>query len=199
MFGKHTSCGSTSNVDVNLTLDLTDYGKTTDLTDYVKKDDVIFDDYAKKDNATFTGTTTIDTLAIADSGTSILGIDAQLHFHNIGDYYAFHIDNYPYFYITPSSCYVNTTLGIDTIQEQIVFYRENNFWYFKAEDNGDKLQIKSGTSLTNWNSDAFEFYQNGNLKIPGTCRSNGLYNTSTLHQGGAATFLSSITSNCLEN
>ena len=35
--------------------------------------------------------------------------------------------------------------------------------------------------------------------MPGTCSSNGLYNTSTLHQGGAATFLSSITSDCLEN
>ena len=90
-------------------------------------------------------------------------------------------------------------MSIDTNQEQIVFYRENNFWYFKAEDNGEKLQIRAGTGFTNWNSDAFAFYQNGNLKIPATCRSNGLYNTSTLHQGGAATFLSSITSNCLEN
>ena len=64
-------------MDVNLTLNLTDYVKTDDLTDYVKKDDAIFDDYVLKDAATFTGTTTIDTLAIADSGTTILGVDNQ--------------------------------------------------------------------------------------------------------------------------
>ena len=125
MFGKHTSCGATSNVDVNLTLDLTDY--------------------VKKDAGTFTGTTTIDTLAIANSASTILGEENRsLHFdiNNINGYYGFHIQ----------------TLGIDTNQEQIVFYRENNFWYFKAEENGEKLQIRAGTSFTNWNSDAFEFY-----------------------------------------
>ena len=65
MLGKHTSSGGTSNVDVNLTLDLTDYIKTDDLTDYVKNDDAIFDNYVLKDVATFTGSTTIDTLTIA--------------------------------------------------------------------------------------------------------------------------------------
>jgi len=94
---------------------------------------------------------------------------------------------------------VNTTLGIDTNEKQILFYRENNFWYFHAENNGTKLQIKSGTSLANWNENAFEFYHNGNFKIPGLCTSHGLYNTSTLHQGAAATFLSNIVTNCLEN
>jgi hypothetical protein len=81
MFGKH----GTSNVDVNLTLDLTNYVTTTDL-----------DNYAPINNATFTGTTTIDTLAIANSNTTILGeSDNALHFDNIDGYYAFHINNYP--------------------------------------------------------------------------------------------------------
>jgi hypothetical protein len=44
MFGKHTCSGSTSNVAVNLTLDLTDYLKIEDLnlnlTDYVKTEDL---------------------------------------------------------------------------------------------------------------------------------------------------------------
>ena len=138
MFGKHTSSGGTSSVDVNLTLDL---------TDYVKKDYAIFDNYVLKDAATFTGTTTIDTLAIADSGTTILGVDNQLHFNNTDGYYGFHINNYPYFYVNTYSCYVNTTLGIDTNQEQIVFYRENNFWYFKAEDNGENYKSKQELHL----------------------------------------------------
>ena len=191
MFGKHTSCGGTSSVDVNLTLDLTDYVKTEDLTDYVKKDDAIFDNYASINNATFTGSTTIDTLLIADSGAKIEGQSNNVLVFDIdadNAYYAFHIKNYPYFYIGNETCYCNTTLGIDANEKQLLFYRENNFWYLNADNNGDKLQIKSGTSLTNWNSYALEFYQNGNFKIPGTCRSNGLYNTSTLHQGGAATF-----------
>ena len=37
MFGKHTYSGGSSSVDVNLTLDLTDYVKTEDLSDYIKK------------------------------------------------------------------------------------------------------------------------------------------------------------------
>ena len=114
MFGKHTSSGGTSNVDVNLTLDLTDYVKTDDLADYVKKDDAIFDNYVLKDAATFTGTTTFDTLAIVDSGTTIHGVDNQLHFNNNDGYYGFHINNYPYFYVRDDACWVNTTLGIDT-------------------------------------------------------------------------------------
>jgi len=224
MFGKHTCSSSISNVDVKLTLDLTDYIKTEDLTDYVKTEDLTdyvktedltdyvttedltdyiktidLTDYAKKDDETFTGTTTIDTLAISNSATTILGENNEsLHFNNNNGYYAFHINNTPYFYVTSSSCYVNTTLGIDTNEKQILFYRENNFWYFHAENNGTTLQIKSGTSLTNWNH-AFTFYQNGNLNIPGLCTSHGLYNTSTLHQGGEASFYSSIRTNCLEN
>jgi hypothetical protein len=65
MFGKHAYSGDGSNVDVNLTLDLTDYVKTEDLANYMKKDDT-----------TFTGTTTFDTLAIANSNTTILGESA---------------------------------------------------------------------------------------------------------------------------
>ena len=61
------------------------------------------------------------------------------------------------------------------------------------------MEINSGTSLQNWGTNVFEFYHNGNFKIPGLCTSHGLYNTSTLHQGSAATFLSNIISNCLEN
>ena len=79
-------------MDVNLTLDLTDYVTTEDLTDYIKKNDTIFDNYVLKGAATFTGTTTIDTLAIADSGTTILGVDNQLHFNNTDGYYGFHIN-----------------------------------------------------------------------------------------------------------
>ena len=156
MFGKHTSSGGTSSVDVNLTLDLTDYVKTEDLTDYLKTEDLT--DYAKKDDATFTGTTTINTIAITNSNTTIFGESGQLHFDNNDGYYAFHINSYPYFYVTADSCYVNNTLSIDTNEKQIVFYRANNFWYFNANDNGTTLQIKSGTSLTNWN-EAFTFHQ----------------------------------------
>ena len=29
---------------------------------------------------------------------------------------------------------MNTSLGIDTNEKQILFYRENNFWYFNAND-----------------------------------------------------------------
>ena len=217
MFGKHTSSAGTSSVDVNLTLDLTDYVKTEDLTDYlktedlsdyvktedltdyVKTEDLDLTDYAKKDDETFTGTTTIDTLAITDSNTTILGESGQLHFDNNDGYYAFHINSYPYLYVTADSCYVNNTLSIDTNEKQIVFYRENNFWYFNTENNGTKLQIKSGTSLSNWNENAFEFYHNGNFKIPGTCESNGIYNTSTLHQGGDASFYDNIISYSLNN
>ena len=103
MFGKNTSSGT--NVHVNVTLDLS--------------------------SPSLSGTTTINELAIADSGSTITGANAhELHFNNTDGYYGFHINNYPYFYVNTYSCYVNTTLGINTNQEQIVFYRENNFWYF---------------------------------------------------------------------
>jgi hypothetical protein len=176
MFGKNTSSGT--NVDVNVTLDL--------------------------NNPSFAGTTTINELAISDSGTTITGANShELHFNNTDGYYAFHINNYPYFYITQDACYVNTTLAIDSNDKQILFYREHNFWFFNADNNDNKLIIKSGSgdlpSDNNWNNYAFEFYQNGDFTVPGKCSSTGLYNTSTLHQGGAATFLSSITSNCLQN
>ena len=54
----------------------------------------------------FTGTTTINTLAVANSNTTILGENNEsLHFNNnTAGYYAFHINNTPYFYVTPSSC-----------------------------------------------------------------------------------------------
>jgi hypothetical protein len=50
MFGKHTCSGGTSNIDVNLTLDLTDYVKTEDLTEYIKTIDL--SDYVKTEDLT---------------------------------------------------------------------------------------------------------------------------------------------------
>jgi hypothetical protein len=98
----------------------------------VKTEDLA--NYMKKDNTTFTGTATFYTLLIANSGTTILDESGgpnsgALHFDNIGGYNAFYINNTPYFYVTADSCYVNNTLGIDTNEKQILFYRANNFWY----------------------------------------------------------------------
>ena len=82
MFGKNTSSGT--NVDVNVTLDL--------------------------NSPFFNGTTTINELTIANSGTTITGANShELHFNNTDGYYAFHINNYPYFYKTQDACYVNKT------------------------------------------------------------------------------------------
>ena len=160
MFGKNTSSGT--NVDVNVTLDL--------------------------NNPSFAGSTTINELAIADSGTTITGANShELHFNNTDGYYAFHINNYPYFYITQDACYVNTTLAIDSNDKQILFYREHNFWFFNANNNDNKLIIKSGSgdlpTDNNWNNYAFEFYQNGDFTVPGNVDANKLMTRTMIHFG----------------
>ena len=160
MFGKNTSSGT--NVDVNVTLDL--------------------------NSPSFAGTTTINELAIADSGTTITGANShELHFNNTDGYYAFHINNYPYFYITQDACYVNTTLAIDSNDKQILFYREHNFWFFNADNNDNKLIIKSGSgdlpTDNNWNNYAFEFYQNGDFTVPGNVDANKLMTRTMIHFG----------------
>jgi hypothetical protein len=113
-------------VDVNVTLDL--------------------------NNATFSGTTTFGSLAIANSATTIEGENNEsLHFNNTNNYgyYAFHINNTPYFYIREDSCFVNNSLSINANEKQIIFYQDNNFWCYNASTNSTKLNIKSGTLLTN--------------------------------------------------
>jgi len=156
MFGKNST--SSSSVDVNVTLDLT--------------------------NPTFSGTTTLDTINITNSGTSITGLNGhELHLNNDNGYYAFEINNYPNFLVLADISYFNTTLGIDAADKQLLFYKENNFWYFNP-DNNNKLVLRSGLeAVYNYNNYAFEFYQNGNFRCPGDVSGDSLVARNTVWFG----------------
>ena len=85
--------------------------------------------------------------------------------------------------ILPDISYFNTTLGIDAADKQLLFYKENNFWYFNP-DNNNKLVLRSGLeAVYNYNNYAFEFYQNGDFRCPGDVSGDSLVAKNTVWFG----------------
>ena len=161
MFGKHTSCSGTSNVDVKLTLDLTDYVKTEDLTVYVTTEDL--GNYVTAEDLTDYVTT-----------------------EDLSDYLT------------------STTAASTYAPQATPTFTGTSTFNGPVEINVNNNQMAYVNNLGLYNN--FYFYQNAESTFAGTITANdgivaenAITNNSTLHQGGEATFLSSIKSTTAQN
>ena len=70
----------------------------------------------------------------------------------------------------------------NTAAKQIILNQATNCWYLDA-NNGNRLSLGFGSSITNWNSSTFDFYFNGDCKFPGNVNANKLTTRTMIHFG----------------